>query len=237
MTAALVAAGIVLLVGALVQGVVGYGMNLLAAPPLLLLDPSLVPVPVLLLACVHATLGAIREREHTHWPGVGWAMLGRLPGNALGMLAIAALPLTGFNVAVALSVLVCVALSLIAWRPRPTPGALVVAGTASGAFGTTSAIGGPPMALVYQHSTGPTTRATLSIYFLLASLSSLVMLSVAGQVHAGHLKAAAFLLPFMLLGFALSSPARRFVDGGRLRAAVLAIAVAGAVALLVRTVL
>lgn len=236
MTQALLLAGLVLLVGALIQGVVGYGMNLLAAPPMLLLDPSLVPIPVLLLATVHASLGAIRERRHTHWPGVGWAMVGRVPGNALGMVALAALPLAGFTIAVAASVLVCVGLSLVAWRPRPTPGALVVAGTASGAFGTTSAIGGPPIALVYQHSPGPTTRATLSIYFLLASVSSLVMLALAGQLHAGHLRAALILLPFMLAGFALSSPARRLVDGGRLRIAVLAVAVAGAVALLVRTV-
>ena len=234
MTLALLVAGLVVLVGALVQGAVGFGMNLLAGPLLMLLDPSLVPVPVLFVAIGHAALGVLRERTHTDWRGVGWAMLGRLPGNALGMLAVALLPVGGFTAVVAASVLVCVVLSLVAWRPAPTPPGLVAAGAASGAFGTASAIGGPPIALMYQHSRGPTTRATLSAYFLLASLSSVGMLAAAGQVHTEHLRAAAVLLPFMLAGFALSSPIRRWVDGAVLRYGVLGVASLGAVILLVR---
>jgi uncharacterized membrane protein YfcA len=234
-TTALLIAGAVVLVGAVVQGVVGYGLNLIAAPLLTLVDPALIPVPVLLVALVQSVMSLLRERSSAHWSGVGWAMVGRLPGNVLGVLAVSALPVAGFTVAIALSVLACVALSLVSWRPRPTRPSLVVAGTASGAFGTASAIGGPPIALLYQHSAGPTIRATLAAFFLLASVSSLATLGIAGEIGTEHLRAAAVLLPFMLAGFALSTVARRIVDSrGAIRAGILGVAAASALVLLVR---
>ena len=49
------------------------------------------------------------------------------------------------------AVLLCVALSVISWRPQPTPPSLVTAGVASGSFGTATSIGGPPLAVLYQH--------------------------------------------------------------------------------------
>lgn len=237
-TTALLIAGVIVLIGATIQGVVGYGLNLISAPLLTLVDPALIPVPVLLVALVQSVISLLRERSNTHWSGVGWAMVGRLPGNVLGVLAVSVLPVAGFNVVIALSVLTCVALSLISWRPAPTRPSLVVAGTASGAFGTVSAVGGPPIALLYQHSAGPTIRATLAAFFLLASLSSLATLGIAGEIAQEHLFAAAVLVPFMLAGFALSTVARRVVDDrGAIRAGILSVAAASALVLLVRGLL
>src|SRR5688572_32591177 len=39
-----------------------------------------------------ALLALRREHGDTDWVGVGWALLGRLPGIALGVLAVAMLP-------------------------------------------------------------------------------------------------------------------------------------------------
>lgn len=237
MTLALFLGGLILMVGALVQGTVGYGMNLVAAPALALIDPELVPVPLLLVSSTHALLTAARESSHTDWPGVGWTMLGRVPGTVLGVLAVALLPQGPFSLVVGLSVLLCVGLSLISWRPRPTPRALVIAGVAGGTFGTAATIGGPPVALVYQHADGPTLRATMAAYFALGSIFSVVALAVGGQVHAEPLVKAAQLLPFLIAGFALSGPLRRYLDAGWTRTAVLVVAAASACALIVRGLL
>ncbi len=237
MTTTLLVAGLVLLLGALVQGVVGYGMNLVVAPLLTLIDPSLVPVPLLLVASVHALLAATRERGHADWQGVGWAMAGRLPGIALGVAVVALLPPGPFAMAVALAVLICVGLSLLTWRPNPKPRSLLVAGIASGTFGTAAAIGGPPIALLYQHAAGPTIRATLAVYFAVGSLVSVGALAVSGHVHGEPVLQAALLLPFLFGGFWLSTPLRRFIDGRWMRPAVLAVAVASAVVLLGRALL
>jgi hypothetical protein len=228
----IVLAGLVVAFGAFVQGTVGFGLALVAAPLLVLLDPALVPVPLLLLATVHALLMLRRELADTDWADVGWALVGRLPGVALGVLAVALLPARWFAAAVATTVLVCAGLSVLRWRPQPTPPALVVAGVVSGAGGTASAIGGPPVALLYQDAGGPRVRATLGAYFAAGSVLSLAGLALAGQVDRDGLLAAALLLPFMVAGFAVSTPARRLLDRGWTRPAVLAVAVGGALALL-----
>ena len=87
----IILAGVVVTLAALVQSAVGYGMGLIAAPLLALLDPALVPVPLIMLTTGHSMLAIARDRRHVDWRGVGWAMLGRLPGTGLGVLAVAAL--------------------------------------------------------------------------------------------------------------------------------------------------
>lgn len=228
----IVLAGIVVAAGALVQGTVGFGFALVAAPLLTLLDPPLVPAPLLLLATAHALLMLRRERGETDWTGVAWALLGSLPGIALGVLAVVVLPQRWFAAAVAVTVLACAGLSLVRWRPRPTVPALLVAGVVSGAGGTASSIGGPPVALLYQAERGPRVRATLGAYFAVGSTLSILGLAAAHEVGRDALLSAALLLPFMVAGFVASTPARRLLDRGWTRPAVLAVAIGGALALL-----
>lgn len=230
-------AGLVVALGALVQGAVGYGMSLVAAPLLVLLDPALVPVPLILLTSVHSVLAVVRDGRHADWAGIGWAMLGRLPGTGLGVLAVVMLSQRAFSLIIGLCVLACVVLSLLAWRPRPRPRALVIAGIASGAGGTAASIGGPPIALLYQGESGPRVRGTIGGYFVLGSVTSIAALAAADQVTSESLVSTALLTPFLLCGFALSGPARRILDNGRTRSAVLAVAAASAVMLIGRVLL
>lgn len=233
----LIAAGLVVALGALVQGAVGYGMALVAAPLLTLVEPALVPVPLILLTSAHAVLLAVRDWRHADWTGIGWAMLGRLPGTGLGALAVVALSERVFTLLVGLGVLGCVVLSLLSWRPRPRPGALLLAGLVSGAGGTAASIGGPPLALLYQEAAGPRVRGTIGGYFVLGSVISLAALAAAGQVTGESLRRAAVLTPFLLAGFALSGPARQVLDKGWTRRGVLAVAALSSALLLGRVML
>jgi uncharacterized membrane protein YfcA len=233
----IIVAGLVVALSALVQGAVGYGMALVAAPLLALVDATLVPVPLILLTSVHAVLAVVRDGRHADWAGVGWAMLGRLPGTGLGVLAVVALSQRLFSLLVGLGVLACVVLSLLPWRPRPRPGSLLLAGLVSGAGGTAAAIGGPPIALLYQDAAGSRIRGTIAGYFVLGSVTSIIALAAAGQVTGSSLANTAVLTPFLLAGFALSAPARQVLDNGWTRYAVLTVAAASAVLLLGRVLL
>jgi uncharacterized membrane protein YfcA len=230
----LVVAGVVVAAGALVQGAVGFGLALVAAPLLAIVDPDLVPVPLLLCTGGHAVMTLARERGDVDWSGVGWALAGRLPGIALGVLLVSVLPPRPFLAAVAAIVLTCALLSTLRWRPRPTPPALLVAGLVSGVSGTAAAIDGPQIALLYQDEAGARVRATMAAYFTVGAVLSVGGLLVGGRVTGDHLVAAAALLPFVVAGFLLSGPVRRVLDRGWVRPAVLVVSVGGAVVLLVR---
>lgn len=233
----LLLAGAAVLLGAAVQGSVGIGLGLLAAPVFALADPTLVPGTILLMTSVMPLLTAWRERHHVDWRGLGFALLGRVPGTAVGVYIVATQPPSTTAVVVAVVVLGAVGLSVTAWDARPTPRALLTAGLISGVGGTATSVGGPPVALLYQRSSGGTLRATMGMYFLIGNVGSLLALAAAGEVATRDVSRAVALLPFLVVGFLLSGPLRRHVDGSRLRVAVLTVSAGSAVFLLVRTVL
>jgi uncharacterized protein len=110
------------------------------------------------------------------------------------------------------------------------------AGFASGVMGTATSIGGPPMALLYQHHEGAVLRSTLAVAFAFGTALSIAGLLVGGVIHLWHVALAAALLPALVLGLALSRFVVGRVEGGWLRPSVLAFAAATAVLAIVRGV-
>lgn len=226
--------GLVVFVGAVMQGVVGMGMNLLAAPLLALVNPALVPVPLLAAGLVLSSLALWRELGHTDWRGAGFAVAGRVPGAVLGTLAVATLPQRSFAVLVGVFVLACVLATMLAWRPSPTSPALVIAGFVGGITGTASSIGAPPVALLYQHDSGARIRATLAAYMLFGGVISLAGLAIGGQIDVLDVWVSLGLLPFLALGFWASTPLRRHLDSGWTRPGVLLLSAGSALFLILR---
>ena len=215
-----------------VQGTVGFGLALTSAPLLALLDPAFVPGPLLVASLPVSIAALIRERRHADVHGVAAAFVGRVPGTALGALAVAALPVLLLHVSIGLLVLLGVAVSVWAPRFEPTRRVLLGAGVISGVTGTVAAIGGPPIALVYQHATGPTLRATLALYFTVGTVLSLAALWLTGSFGHHEAVLSAVLVPGTAIGFLASGPVLSVVDAGRLRPLVLGAAVVSAVVLL-----
>lgn len=58
------------------------------------------------------------------------------------------------------------------------------AGSITGVTETATGIGGPPLALVFQHHPGPVVRTTIAACFLVGQVVSLVMLMLAGRATA-----------------------------------------------------
>jgi uncharacterized membrane protein YfcA len=217
-----------------VQGSVGFGVNLLALPVMAVLEPEAVPATLTLLALPLGAAMARRERHGVDWSGVGWFMVGRLPGTVLGAVVVAAISGETLSVLAGAAVLLAVATSLVTTTIRITRGSTLAAGVASGAMGTATSIGGPPLALLYQHREGPVLRATLAVTFALGTVVSLVGQSAAGALAGWHLALAASLLPGTVVGLWASGWAAARLDGRRLRPLVLGLATIAAVVALVR---
>jgi uncharacterized membrane protein YfcA len=219
---------------AMVQGSIGFGLALVMAPLLALIDPAFVPAPLLLASFPLSLLVVAREWRDVDLGDVPWALAGRLPGTVAGAAAVAAVPGHELQVLVAICVIVAVGLSLVpAVDVRPTPATLVGAGVISGFMGTAASVGGPPIALLYQRSPGPRIRATLALYFVFGTVLSLGALWLAGAVGRHELRLATELMPGTVIGFALSGLVKDHLDRGRMRTAVLGFAAASAVVLLV----
>ncbi len=234
---AVLVVALALLVGATVQTVVGLGLGLVAAPVTALVAPELMPGLLIALAMVLPCLTLAVEREEIDWPGLGWSLPTRLVGTTIGVWVVASFSERSLGIAVGVMVLVAVALTWRAVRVPINRGTLVAAGLVSGVTGTATSIGGPPIALLYQHRPARQIRTTLAVYFLVGAALSLVGLTASGELTGQEVALAAVLLPVVLAGALAGGPLRARLRPEVIRPAVLAVCAVSALALLVRSLL
>jgi uncharacterized protein len=222
--------------GSVVQGSIGFGMAVVAAPILLLINPVFVPGPMLLAAVFLVILMALRNRRDVIVGDVAVATAGRIIGTAPAALAIGMLQPAVFELLFAVLVVIVVALSVTGLYLRRTPRNVFLAAALSGFIGTMSSMGGPAMALVYQHETGPKIRGTLSVIFTIGTVISVLGLWWAGRFGSVELQLAVLLMPAVFVGFLLSRYTVGRLDKAHTRPAVLTISALAALAILLRAV-
>ena len=98
-----------------------------------------------------------------------------------------------------------------------------------------TSIGGPPIAIVYQHRPAREIRTTMAVYFLVGASLSLAALLVTGDLTRDQAVASATLVPFLALGAGLGALARRSIPARIVRPAVLLVSSASALVLLVKS--
>ncbi len=223
-----VLASLVLLVCAIIQGAIGFGVGLLGAPLLYLINPVLVPAPVIIVGMVLPAMIVARDWRHVYRSDVAWALPGTLLGTVIGGIVIGYLSADGLALLFGGLVLLAVGLSLGGLTPTPTPRVILTGGSLSGFMATTTAIGGPPLALVFQHLRGPRLRGTLSAIFFPGGVLALASLYWAGRFGERELLMGLSLLPAIGLGFALSGRFAGWLDRRWLRPAILALSTAAA---------
>jgi hypothetical protein len=231
--AAVLAATLVVAAG--VQGLVGLGLALVTAPVVTLLAPELMPEFMLWLGLTMPFVTLVREHHDIDWRGLGWSLPTRIAGTVLGVLLVAWFPPAGLGIALGLMVLLSVLLTVRRVELPVSPGTLSAAGFVSGVTGTATSIGGPPMAILYQHRPPPQIRSTLGLFFVIGAALSLVGLGVAGRLEPATFLLAMTMIPALVLGFLISRVVGRRVPAHRIRIGVLVVSGLSAVAVLVRS--
>lgn len=226
-------------VASTVQGVVGFGSNLLAVPVVALIVPAALPGAMVIPGIPMALAMAATERDHIDWRGSRYLLLGRVPGTALGVAVVAAVSTEALAVIIGAVVIAGVVLSVSAAHLHPgiTPASASVTGVATGITGTAAAIDGPPLALLYQNDPTPVFRSTLATQFAIGTVFTITGLLIGGQLHAWQLLLGVSLMPCFFAGLALSLVVRPRLVGRNLRPAVLAIAALTGVAAILRALL
>lgn len=197
-------ANLVLVAGACLQGVAGYGIGTLSAPLLFLISPVFLPGVMIVNAVLLNILMLVRNRTSITLRPVRYAIGGSIAGIVLASLTLTALTPQGFELTFGALILLAVMLSVVGLKPGLSDRNSVIAGGVSGYMGTITAVGGPPMALIYQREKGPRVRANLSAFFVCSSIVTVVALVPAGYIGARELKLVAVTFPGVIIGFWLS---------------------------------
>jgi uncharacterized protein len=193
-------------------------------PMMALLYPEALPVTPLLLALPMTALMTAREWRSIDVTGFFLITGARAVGTATGVALLVLVPVSFLSVLVGLLITALALLSFFSPNFEVTNKTRVVGGMASGITSTTAAIGGPPLALIYQNRSGAELRSTLSISFVVGIVMSLAGLALAGKVQGWHFLLALQLLPGLLVGLWSSRWVIRYLDERWLRPAVLTFA-------------
>ncbi|EHZ2655625.1 sulfite exporter TauE/SafE family protein [Vibrio vulnificus] len=190
--------------GSFVQTAIGFGLAIVSAPLLIMVAPEYVPAPICLVALFISILNAFKHKSSVEIGGLKMALIGRVPGSIAGGALLVLVSTNVLALWIGILVLFAVAVSLLPFRIEPTPMRMTIAGFFSGLFGTSSGIGGPPMALLLQHQEANQLRGNLSAFFVFSSLISLLIQIPAGFFTLYHLKITLPLIPAAWLGYKLA---------------------------------
>ena len=229
--------GTAVLVGAVVQASVGFGIVVVAAPFVIWLAPELMPGSMLVCGFVMPLLQLRGTWRDVDGVSLRAALAGRLLLTPVGVwvVAVASTRLIAFLVGL---LVLAVALAT-AYAPafEPLPRNLFVAGMLTGVSGTAAAVGGPFVAMTLQHEEPARIRATLAGFFTVGSAASLAALGYAGELPPEQLRWGAVLVPFLVVGYVLAGPVVRRLDQGRLRTAMLWFCIVAGVSIMLRAAL
>jgi uncharacterized membrane protein YfcA len=222
----------IMVIGSALQGAVGYGLAMVVSPFLVVIEPYFIPGAMVIASTILVILVIVRERDALDFWGLRWAILGAIPGMALGTFILTRIPVDKFVTLFAVLILVAVVLSMTKLNVEPTPTVLFIAGFISGLMGILSNMSGPAIALVFQRASGPKLRATISGYFVMSIILAFINLVPAGRLGMRELRLSLVLIPPMFIGFFLSSYLKKYLDKGYTRIAVLTLAAFSAIIVL-----
>ncbi|HEY4066784.1 MAG TPA: sulfite exporter TauE/SafE family protein [Burkholderiaceae bacterium] len=221
-------------IASFIQGSTGVGFALLVAPVLGILAPAMLPVTVLVLMLPLNFYIAFRERAALELRSGAWISAGRAVGTFGGLWVLAVLSASHLNLLIGVSTIAATVATLAMPVFKPKAGVFVAAGLITGVTETATGIGGPPLALVYQHHPVPVMRSTIALCFLVGELFSLAFLWHADRIGAAQVLGVAQLLPALAIGALLSRLVHRRVNSRALRLFVMVFSIVSGLVLIVR---
>lgn len=223
---------IIVTLSIMVQAWVGIGFGLLAAPLLYLIDPAYVPGPVLILGWLLSVIVVLKQRHKLNWHRVLPAIVARLPGSWCGALLLVSTAPWQLSLFFGAALLLAVWLSVRRFSASLNKLNLMAAGFLSGILGTATSVGGPPMALLYQHEARLTARNEIAAFFLVGTPISILMLWLNGGIDLLGGVLILKMLPGVALGFWLSRHLEQKFKAENARPAILLISAISALVVL-----
>lgn len=224
---------LILVVGACLQSVIGFGLGLLCAPLVFFLAPELVPGPMILHALVLTAMLSFHHRRNIDLKQTVFAIAGGTIGILIARMVMMGIDQTQYKLLFGISILIAVLLSLVGIAPRIGRWTNLIAGITAGFMGTTTASGGAPMGLLYQNAERSQIKANLSVFFVYINLFGFLALWTAGAASMVDIKLFLETFPAILLGWGVSHFINRSIHEKLIRALILVVATFSGTLLLV----
>lgn len=223
-------------VGSAVQGSVGIGLSLVAAPGLIAIDADFAPGPLMAGGVAVSFRHFITERRHALASDLRALITGLPFGLAAGIAFIIVADARLLSIVIGVTIVVFAVVLLGGAHIKRTQWSLRIVGAATAFTSSTAALPGPPLALTFSDVEGPRLRGTLGTCVCALGTLLFIALTLAGKYGVDELKLTAIMIPGVSLGLGLSKWARPYLDRSWLRPAILLLSAAGGLTLILRNI-
>ncbi len=197
----------VVIFASILQVSIGMGFGMLASPLIALIKPELVPGSILAMGLFVAFSGAWRERVNISWTELKLGVGGRIIGSITAFIVLLIIPdVESFFVVFGIVMLVAIAMTAFGRKVDFTETNLLQLSIISGLMGSITAVGAPPMAIIYHDRDPAIVRPTLNAFFFSGSVLGLISLGSSGWISVQDFIAAVIFLPAMFFGILVSGP-------------------------------
>jgi len=191
----------IVIIASVLQISAGMGFGMLASPLIALVKPELVPGSVLVMGLLVAVFGAWRERENIVYSEISAGVSGRIVGSSVAMIILLFLPnVNAFLILFGTVMLIAITLTAFGKKITFTIKNLFGLSILSGVMGSLTAVGAPPMVLIYHDKAPEIVRPTLNAFFFSGCVLGLISLSLSGWFKWSDFLVAFALVPALLFG-------------------------------------
>lgn len=224
---------IIIIFGACLQSLVGFGLGLLSAPLVFLIEPTLVPGPMILLALLNTLILTYKYRHNIDATNTKLSFLGGTIGVVCAALFIGIISSQQYQQIFGYLVLLAVVFSIMGITPKVNRLSSLLASFISGVMGTITSAGGAPMGLLYQSEEKSTVKANLSVFFVYLNTIAIIALFIADKATVNDLVLFAELAPAILIGVLLSNYINNLINTKIMRILVLLVATISGIVLVI----
>ncbi len=194
----------------ILQVSIGMGFGMLASPLIALVKPELVPGSILTMGLFVAFAGAWRERRNISINELKLGVLGRIVGSMMAFGLLLLIPdVESFFIIFGVIMLIAIGMTVYGRKIPFSDKSLLNLSVVSGLIGTITAVGAPPMALIYHDRDPAIVRPTLNAFFFAGSVLGLVSLGFSGWISIQDFIAAIIFIPAMFVGILISEPFKK----------------------------
>lgn len=201
----------IIIIATVLQIAAGMGFGMLASPLIALVKPELVPGSVLVMGLFIAIVGAWHERKNIEPQEIVAGVTGRVIGSAMAFAILLALPdVNAFMIMFGSIMLAAICFTAFGMKIVFSIRNLFGLSIVSGVMGSITAVGAPPMALIYHERQPEIIRPTLNLFFFSGCILGLISLSASGWFRPGDMVVTIAFIPALFAGVFIAKFARNF---------------------------
>jgi uncharacterized membrane protein YfcA len=194
----------------ILQVSIGMGFGMLASPLIALVKPELVPGSILAMGLFVAFSGAWRERHNISFNELKLGIVGRIIGSVMAFGLLLLIPdVESFFIIFGVIMLIAIGMTAYGRKIPFSDKSLLNLSIVSGLMGSITAVGAPPMALIYHDRDPAIVRPTLNAFFFAGSVLGLISLGFSGWISVQDFIAAIIFIPAMFVGILISTPFKK----------------------------